>query len=350
MITKTTNRLYFSVLDPLRFEDLCFDIVSRIKDMKKVNHFGRQGNDGGVDIHAIQMQNKKEKHWFIQCKRYIKISKKEIKEIIEKIVLQKTLPDKLLLIIACDASRNLYNFFKDECLKNRIFESEMWWASDLEAFLYNDHKDLLQKYFGFDLADIRKLSNDEKVKSGLEMQKRIEQDFLNHEFINNRENSKRLMHEPFWKFISDSVIIHSIDDSEYPSGDIKSSNKISPWFRTFLYDLYHNGIEVWLNASVEGKIIMDESGNWEYLRDYYDKRQEEKKYKVFDVKAIGRIPYYNIVGYKLEGDEYYSEPHIFCRFDLDDTPYEKIYYKISGNLRDNTYDIELKESKKTVFK
>ena len=37
--TKTINRLHFSDLDPLRFEDLCLNLVYKINTWKEINHF-----------------------------------------------------------------------------------------------------------------------------------------------------------------------------------------------------------------------------------------------------------------------------------------------------------------------
>ena len=73
--TKTINRLHFSDLDPLRFEDLCLNLVYRINTWKEINHFGRKGSDDGVDVFAIEKENQKK--WSIQCKRYASISKSE---------------------------------------------------------------------------------------------------------------------------------------------------------------------------------------------------------------------------------------------------------------------------------
>lgn len=51
--TKTTNRLHFTDLEPLRFEDLCLNIIQRQKDWKDIRHYGRSGSDEGIDILGI---------------------------------------------------------------------------------------------------------------------------------------------------------------------------------------------------------------------------------------------------------------------------------------------------------
>ena len=40
--TKTTNRLHFSDLEPLRFEDLCLNIIHRRNEWKDIRHYGRK--------------------------------------------------------------------------------------------------------------------------------------------------------------------------------------------------------------------------------------------------------------------------------------------------------------------
>lgn len=34
--TKTTNRIHFTDLDPIRFEDLCLNIIQRIKNWEEM--------------------------------------------------------------------------------------------------------------------------------------------------------------------------------------------------------------------------------------------------------------------------------------------------------------------------
>ena len=42
-VTRTFARLHFSDLDPLRFEDLGLNIISRLYPWNELNHFGRSG-------------------------------------------------------------------------------------------------------------------------------------------------------------------------------------------------------------------------------------------------------------------------------------------------------------------
>ena len=343
--TKTTNRLHFSDLDPMRFEDLCLNMVSRINKWKELNHFGRKGADLGVDILAIQKDDIQEKIWYIQCKRYNSITKNNLTEIIDKITENQHLPDKLLIIVSCDVSRTLYQYLKDYSLEKGINEVELWTASILEAKLYKDYIDLLFVYFGIKIEN-KTQNNVTKVKQSLRMKKKVSKELIDHEALKEKHFTL-FLYEPYHKFIAREVYIHSVDDTFYPDVD-DSRNGIISWFRTYFYDLYHNGIEFWLDAGTGTIVIMDENGYWEPVS-YYDERKDDSKFKVVKAIAIGRIPYYNIVDFSTDGDEYSSDPHLFCKFDINNMPYEEIYYKSAGNPSKKIPNWDLDKSKRTVF-
>jgi len=50
--TKTTNRLHFTDLDPIRFEDFCLALIFPLHPWANIRHYGRLGDDGGIDIYA----------------------------------------------------------------------------------------------------------------------------------------------------------------------------------------------------------------------------------------------------------------------------------------------------------
>lgn len=343
--TKTTNRLHFSDLDPMRFEDLCLNMVLRIGKWKELNHFGRKGSDLGVDILATQKDDVQEKVWYIQCKRYNSITKNNLTEIIDKVVENPSLPDKLLIIVSCDVSRTLYQYLKDYSLEKGINEIELWTASILEAKLYKDYKDLLFVYFGINIEN-KTQNNVVKIKQSLRMKKKVSKELLDHKALKERHFTL-FLYEPYYKFIAREVYIRSVDDTSYPEIDDLSEG-ISSWFKTYFYDLYHNGIEFWLDAGIGTIVIMDENGYWEPIS-YYDERKNDPQFKVVRAMAIGRIPYNNIVDFNVDGDEYFSDPHLFCKFDIDGMPYEEIYYKSLGNPKKEIPNWDLDKSKRIDF-
>jgi len=346
--TKTINRLHFSDLDPMRFEDLCLNLVARLEDWKEINHFGRKGSDGGVDIFAIKIENDREINWVIQCKRYISITKADITEIVDKASVNNIRQDKLLVIVSCDVSKTLYHYLKDYSVEKGIFETELWTASVIESKLYNDYKDLLFVYFGIRLENKTK-DNVTKIKHSLRMEKRVFKELIDHKFVKENKNFKLFMFDPSARFISSEVYIRSVDDTSYPEVIKLTKGQISPWFRTYFYNTYHNGIEFWLDAVIGTFVIMDKDGFWEPLTDYYDKRKENSKYTTIRAKEIGRIPYYNIVDFKTDGDEYNSDPQLFCKFDINGMPFEEIYYKSHGDPKKEIADWEFDREKRKTF-
>lgn len=345
--TNTTNRLHFSDLDPLRFEDLCLNLISRAEIWKELNHFGRKGDDSGVDILGIKIVGELEKICHVQCKRYIKITKNDLQKVIAKIATNNSFPDKLLLIVSCDVSRNLNEYFKTYSKSVGIKESEIWTASIIEAKLYKEYQDLLFIYFGIQLEkEVR--SNAAKIKHSIGMEKKVHNKLIRRDWLMQGDNWKKALYDPTLKFISSKVIIRSIDDTTYPKMNEPTKGEISPWFKTFFYNTYHNGIELWFDPMMGTSIIVDANGYWD-LAEYDDKRIHNKKFQVVRVKTIGRIPYYNIVDFKPDGDQYTSEPHLFCKFNINGMPYEEIYYRSEGDPSKELPDWDLDRTKRTIF-
>ncbi|RIV19406.1 hypothetical protein DYU11_25225 [Fibrisoma montanum] len=341
-LTRTYNPLPFSDLDPARFDDLCLNLVVRIQDWKQLNHFGRKGADGGVDIHAVQQLDKEEVIWFIQCKRYSSISKADFTAIIDEVAKNSPLPHKLLIIIACESTRAHYDHCQKYDSQKGVKEVEIWTRSTLEARLYKDHKDLLFVYFGMKLEQSTR-DNAAKIRAGLAMERRFLKDFINQEGAANPKYYTIWAYEPFRKFMFSKVFVRSVDDTTYPEIDKENS----AWFMTFLFNTYHNGVEFWIDGGIGTTILMDDEGNWEVLQNYRDSRKDSGKYKVFQAMRIGRIPYYNIIDYKVDGDEHNPYPHLFCRYAFNGSPYEKIYFRHLGIAKEKRFPHEFDEKKQT---
>lgn len=187
--------------------------------------------------------------------------------------------------------------------------------------------------------------NAARIRKGLAMKKKFEKDFIDSTAF-SKYGSKRVFEEPYIKFKFNEVLIRSVDDTTYPD-IIDTEAKISPHFKSYPFNTYHNGFELWLTAGIGGKVIMDKNGFWENLYDYYDERQDDKMYKVLKTDIFGRIPYCNIEAYDLDGDQYTEYPMIFCNFDYDGMPYEEIVYRTKGEY---IPFVDLDKSKMTKFK
>lgn len=322
MITKTTHKLPFLEIDSLRFEDLGFNIVSRLDNLYKIKHYGRMGSDDGIDIWADFGNEGESKIWFIQCKRYKRFSKKDSKKVIDRIVKSKELPQKILLIIACGCSKSTDNYLIEYAGEHGIRQVEIWTASNLESILYSKYTDLLSIYFGVKIEDKIEIAS-EITKIAFEMQRRIENELVDYEYP--KRNKINLMHQPEKKFISSRLCIHSV---EYRTNQnsIELPNGIDSIFRVHFYDLYEGGLEVWLNASRGIKIIRDSNWNWQPVQ-FNNPNLKNPIFTVYDAIEIGRIPFENIVDF-VAIDHVYSEPRLYCKFNIDGEPYEDVYFKI----------------------
>ncbi|MFK7786389.1 MAG: restriction endonuclease, partial [Crocinitomicaceae bacterium] len=148
-ITKTTNPIHFEDLDPMRFEDLAFSILYRIKKWHSINHLGRSGNDGGIDIDGTEInEDKSITKWLIQCKRYQKIGPKLAESIVRELNKKNPKFEYFHLIISCPLSRSGHEKLESLKVELGIKEILIWTNSHLEAMLYHELPDLLNIYFG----------------------------------------------------------------------------------------------------------------------------------------------------------------------------------------------------------
>lgn len=187
------------------------------------------------------------------------------------------------------------------------------------------------------------------LKHALRMEKKIFKNLFDHKAIKENSEIGYYTYNPSHMFISLKIIIRNIANDIYPKYDDYNSVKIGSWFKTYIYNTYHRGIEVWLNPGQSDKIIMDNEGYWEVLENRQDERQKNDSFIILDSKLIGQIPYTAIVDLRVGGDEYTVEPHIFCKFDYEDEPYENIYYKAFGNYEKQIPDFTLDSEKQTTF-
>lgn len=336
MPTRTINRLHFSDLDPGRFEDLCLKLLDREPDWKELSHPGRSGNDGGIDLRGTRTVNGVDQHWIVQCKRVQKLTPADAVKIVAEIRLDGQMPSGFVLIASCPVSR-IATQRLNEALKERgVAACAVWSDSTLETILYNQHNDLLYTYFGVELKP-KQRSAERILRESLRMEKRLSKDLIDHAFTKNPQNWRRIDLEPWSRFISSRAIIRSVHDKSYPDADTEETG-LSSWFRHNFYDFYHNGLEFWIANEY---LLLHDGGKWEHV-DFSDPRIKDPNFHKSKAKFIGRIPFSAIVDYKLS-DEYYSEPHIFCRFEHNGSPFERLYLKAVGSLERELRDWDLDE-------
>ena len=295
-----------------------------------------------MDIEAIKEIDGRKYRTAIQCKRYVNIAKRDIEELVEKVKNAGSPPHQLLLILSCDFSKKHHDYLRELATTAGIVDVKIWTASTIEAMLYKDFKDLLFVYFGVRIEQ-KQRDNAAAVRYANRMEKKMTKDFLRKGWFTENPNRMQALCDSTMKFITSRAIIRSIDDTEYPT-----VSDTSQWYREHLYDFYHNGLEIWISAASGHYAIIDEQGMWEPVP-YHDERLKSPRYNSVRVKVIGRIRYTDIVDYKIDGDNYYNEPHIYCRFNDNNEPYEEIYYKTGGNPEKSIPDWELPKEKRTSF-
>jgi hypothetical protein len=310
--TRTINPLHFEDLDARRFEDLALALVYRLRQWEDIHHDGRVGGDAGVDIRAVEkLVDASLRHWAVQCKRYKSFAAAEAKAVVaEAIRGAATPPDVLLLVVGCDVSHLTRTAFEAEAAAAGVGTAMLWTASKLEAMLYAEHSDLLFGYFGISVAR-RERSREGDIKRGLTMKRKLTKLF-----------PPNCGHP--------DIIIRSIDDEFYPEVDAEPEGRISGWFSTEFGGHYHSGIELILRVE---EIIVDRSdGRWAFV-DHLDpvarthgsdKSFDPARYTLMKVFTVARIPFCNIVEVDEEGDEYYRDVHLYCRFADGGTPYEVV--------------------------
>jgi hypothetical protein len=140
------------------------------------------------------------------------------------------------------------------------------------------------------------------------------------ELVKHSEKLRKQFQEEIYKcraneLRKDAIIRHVNRIDSYPETDDKSKG-ISAWFRVALLDTYHKGILVGLRFGT----LSECSDGWRFTN-YKDGEKGD-----INVFMIGKIPYAYIEEVNLDGDEYYSYPHIYCHFANKGEPYEEIVF------------------------
>jgi restriction endonuclease len=236
--TRTTNRLHFTDLDPTRFEDLCLALIYPLYPWVEIQHYGRLGSDGGVDIFAQeQLDDESVRRWYVQCRRYSRATRATLERAVDDALAKASeVPHVLLIVVACDVRRDAYEEYKKYALGKGVSVPMLWTASLLEARLYAERKDLLFSYFGISAAQ-KARTEEVSIRRNLAIKRRVTK-----EFLKKNPSFDDVEGRPWGKFEYSEAIIHSVDDESYPNVDQQSAG-ISGWFKSEFCDLYHNGIE-----------------------------------------------------------------------------------------------------------
>jgi hypothetical protein len=306
MVNKTTNKLHFEDLSPIRFEDLAVNIVHNKLNWKKILHIGRLGNDEGVDIEAIEIdKNEKEVLWYVQCKRYQRFSIKDVTEVIDQIKKRDLKPDALLIVVSCSLSKKTMDYIAKISKDNGIKEWNVWTDSLLEAMLYSEYPDLLNIYFG--------ISVNFKEKSKVELiekRKKIRDDLKENLLKSFNPNlpligSHRFKHRKF--------MIRTVFDSEE-----ETTKDEFGWYSCFTVQPHSIG-----DLGIEININWDRA--YENIDRDYSKEKTEEFNKEIYIYERAHLPYENIYTYDLNSDR--GRPIFYCKYDGKKGPFDTIEWR-----------------------
>lgn len=321
-VTKTTNQIHFEDLDPIRFEELILSVVYRMARWETIYHFGKKGSDDGIDISATEiLENNKQRTHHFQCKKYKRLGITQLKKTIDEFTTKNSaMPDKYILVVACDLTKKSIDLFFSYAKSKGFQAVDVWTKSVIEARLYAEYHDLLFAYFGISLTKQR---NDRiaSVRRHISLKHKMHHDFIKQRSDRDTERERKLSFS-MEKFKYKEILVRSIDDTSYPN------NKLLPqghygYQNAPIYDFYYNGIAVFTYPYWQDIIVRknhlhdDESGN-------------NAEIETIRVAVIGYIPYNNIIDYDLDGDEFYMKPHVFCDYTNGDNPYEFFRYAIEN--------------------
>jgi hypothetical protein len=136
-----------------------------------------------------------------------------------------------------------------------------------------------------------------------------------------------LMKQPWRKFKDSRFILRSISDETYPNG-----GEDADWCRTFMYDFYERGILIDKGACVHYYAAINDEGKW-FILDYFERDKPlPKGYVKEQIEILAKLPYKNIIHWE-DGDEYYNDHHLFCKYDgIENSPYDEVVYKRQNRL------------------
>jgi hypothetical protein len=134
-------------------------------------------------------------------------------------------------------------------------------------------------------------------------------------------NEEELMKQPWRKFKDSRFILRSISDETYPNG-----GEDADWCRTFMWDFYERGILIDQGACIHYYAAINDEGSW-FIIDYFERDKSlPDGYLKSQIVILAKLPYKNIVHWE-DGDEYYNDYHLFCKYDgIQNSPYDEIIY------------------------
>lgn len=247
-------------------------------------------------------------HCYCQVKRYQKLSQSDIKDIYYAIVNNNKdgiePNSKLILICACDLSKQVLDVAYDEGTKHGFNSVEIISRTKLESLLYYGHRTLLRTFFGS--GSKKQESNAAKIRRQARAKKYVINKLM-------RKNLDRISYEtiaanPDIKFLTDKLMLLSAQSSLAAE---RYGEDTTHGF-AFPIDFKDEGLE--LSLPLIRKVIFNsKSDTWRFNTEEFPIIGEDEY--VLECQEIVILPYYNIVEIEEDGDQYYNYPILHCQTD-----------------------------------
>lgn len=342
--TRTINPLHFEDLEPHRFEDLVRQLAHGFRNWRTLEATGRRGNDEGVDIRGWEIvaldqhdeddaleTPETDREWRVQVKRQRSLGPADLRGIVEDAVpTDRPPPYGLVVAAACDVSADALAALREAALARGIVEAHMWSNAHLEDALFqpeNDH--LLFAYFGISIAAKRRAQVAE-LRAILALKRK-----LRAAIDSDKEDKNRGLRQ--------NLIVRDVEARYGYIDKMRDGLRdyAPPWHAVTLREIHPVGPVV-ERFHYEGSVQAD--GTWDIREDTrwwatnawrfdhifeggYDPTRrtffggtEDSDKKV--VTELRLIPWANIIDVDPAGDSILSEPHLICRYERDEGPYD----------------------------
>lgn len=324
MIQSTTKGvLHFEDLEPKMFERMYLNILDTDGMYEDIRPYGIKGADEGIDILCTEKGGTH--RFYIQCKRYEYLSKSELLNIVDRIISgNSNYQGQIIKVVtSCDVTKESYEAYENYAIEKGFGKASIIGRTSLDSQLHLEKYRLVkERFFGSEI------SKEEQARKKIEDSKRgkslVEKKLLLPITDNSRAAIMNRIKNPSTKFKDTEVILRSIYDEVYPNAN--EDGESSSWFKSYLHDIYNDGIQLHLCYWEYEKIIINPYGEW-VLKSEFDASQYCGETLQLNVNIIGRIPYYNVVEINEDGDDYFGCPHIYCIFHDEKGPFSEICYE-----------------------
>lgn len=344
--TRTINPLHFEDLEPHRFEDLVRQLAYSFRPWRSLEATGRLGGDKGVDIRGWEMVGGREdtegsdpdadaasdREWRIQVKREKRLGPADLKAIVEdEVPTDGPPPYGLVVAAACNVSADALAALRAASMDRGVVETHMWSNAHLEDALFlPEHDHLLFAYFGISITTKRRAQLAE-LRAILALKRKIRA-------VIDKDGDKT-------RGLRQALVVRDID-APYPDFENVRGGRMRsyapPWHAVTLKEIHPQGPIV-ERFHYEG--IVKEDGTWDILEDEgwwptsargysndFPEDDDPTKRRFFGgpdghpesktVTEIRLIPWENIVEVDPGGDSHLPDPHLICRFEGEEGPYE----------------------------